>query len=344
MQEKDPLVTSPDSSESDYEKLLQQAYADDAADESGEQPSSAPQDGEGTAQPKSEDRATDPAEDKAQPDNPEPSADPKDGDRPRGPDGKFLPKDAAPPPPQADPNESKFARAKKDEARLARNRQEFEEEKARYRQEQEQIKREWAEFKQQHAAQSQSRNGDVGKFDSQSFNRAYLEFRDKAHRLLKEGDIDGAIEQFNWADKAQQGAQEAYQAEQQEQQSKFVNEWQNKAREVIKERPTLGDASHEDARAMGELLTQYPVLGMIPDGFKHAAEILTMRKDAAEASGLREENNKLKAEIERLTKLTTPAGGKDAAKAHSSGIRPEDMPLHELHMKLKNEAEMADAA
>jgi hypothetical protein len=91
---------------------------------------------------------------------------------------------------------------------------------------------------------------------------------------------------------------------------------------------------------MTKLLTDFPVLGYIPDGFRHGHEILKLRKEAAEASGLRDEVAKLKAEIERRDKLSAPTVAKDAAKHSSSSGGDKSLTWEQA----RKEAEAYDAA
>jgi hypothetical protein len=109
----------------------------------------------------------------------------------------------------------------------------------------------------------------------------------------------------------------------------------------MKEVPELADGASDMSKEMTALLEQEPVFGYIQDGFKKAHEILKLRREAAEVSGLREENAKLKAENAEYVKKTTPTGGADAAK-HPGPRKAEDMDLDELHRKLEREAELAD--
>lgn len=335
--EKEPQNTETVTTEPSHDDLLAQAYADDYKELTGEETPSAEQGAEVTGKP-AEDRAPEQVEDT--PDNPETSTDKGPA---RGPDGKFVKKDAEPTEPTpvepAQP-ESKYAKAVKDQERLARNRKEFEEEKAQWRQEREQQRREWEEFKRTTAQQPQKPAG--LQLNSQQFASASNEFRQRGIKLMREGDVDSAEEQFKLADQAMQAANDAAQTERHQTEEQWQNTWREQALSVIREVPDLGVAGSELSKEMEQLLSENPILGFVPDGLRKGYEILKMRKEAAEVSGLRDENTKLKAEIDRLTKLATPLGGKDTAR-HSAPQSYQDMPLEQLHKKLLREAELDDA-
>lgn len=332
---------TPENATSEHDRLMAEASVDDTNEAQGL--SSATQDGEVADTTEESTRAAEPDKDasKSTPDNSEPSAE----QRARDEHGKFVKKEAEPaklpgqesgqnvPIPTAPPTKEQ-----KEAARLGKSWQQLDQEKSETRQ----LRDELRQLRTDLLARQQPPDA-AGKFDSKQFERASHEFATRANKLLDNGDIDGAKEQFALADQTRAAAQEAAQAETQHAERQFASDWKAKASEVIREVPELGDGTTELSKGMAELLQQNPILGHIPDGFKQGYEILKLRHDSAEASGLREENTKLKTEIERLTKLTTPAGGKDPAQ-HSKTQNLSELPLSEMHARLEREAELADAA
>lgn len=308
-----------------------------------ETPPSATQGDEGQTQ-ESETRVPDTAEDK-QPDSPESSAEKTDAQgRKRGPDGKFLPKDEVSPTPEKEeisetqPEEgSKYERAKKDQARLEKTWKQVEVEKQAVRQEQARLQQAAKDLELNRQQANQPR------FDSNQYQLAGNEFDKKAWKLLADGDVEGANEQRDLAGKAFQAARQFAQVEATEGYKRFESDWKNTAESLIKEVPELGDPSSEIAQQMVDILEKNPLLSNVTDGFRVAYQALKLQRDAAEASGLREENTKLNKEIERLNKLVSPQGGKPAGhSAKSTGF--DNKTLDEQREILRQNAELADAA
>jgi hypothetical protein len=160
---------------------------------------------------------------------------------------------------------------------------------------------------------------------------------------MEEGDIDSAKEQRGMANQARQAAHQYEQAEYQESQQRFAQAWRTNAEAVIKEVPELGDPESEASQAMVALLEREPLLAQLQDGFRKGYEILKTQKEAAEASGLRDENTKLKKENERLNKLLNPLGSKGSP-SHSGPTKFSEMSLDEQRAHLSKQAELQDAA
>lgn len=319
-----------------HDRLLKEAEALDAAPVEDSDASSAEQDVKAGATEEA-DRAAESGTDKTEKtDNPEPSAD--DKERPRDATGKFVKKDAPPPQgeAQAPPEDKAAVKAAKDAERLDRSWQNLEREKAAVRETQARLER------LEHEVRSlATRPQESARFDSQQYARASYEFSERAKKLLSDGDIEGGMEQLKLAEQTRQAADEAAKQEAQTSEQSFLGTWQNNAREVIRDVPELGDPNSELAKEMQKLLTEHPVLGFVPDGFRQGYEILQLRKTAAEASGLREENQQLKQEIERLTKAATPAAPKASAK-HTAPTGNET--LQQMEERLRREAEELDRA
>lgn len=325
-------------------QLLAEVYANDKAEEgltpetSGAQSDEARMTDDGAREPKS-DTETD-----TKPPNPEPSAEAKE--RARDEHGKFVKQEATEPTPAEQApepkQESNYAKKFKEEQRRDKSWQALEAEKQSFRQEREQILSEIKALRQDVVSSGAQRPA-TARFASAQYNQAADEFAKRGRQFYKDGDVEQGDAQFDLASQARAQAGEAQKAEFTEAQGKFDTQWRDNANAVIKEVPELGDPNSEMSKDMIKLLEQHPVLGLVNDGFKHAHEILTLRRQAAEVSGLREENKTLKQEVDRLTKLTTPLGGKDTAK-HSAPSNIADLPLEQQKATLFRQVEMADAA
>lgn len=269
--------------------------------------------------------------------------------RKRGPDGKFLPKGEEQPPEQQQPQQeaqgSKYERAKKDAERLDRSWKALEAEKETTRREQAELKQrlDAIERSSQQRPQEQRQNG----FRSQDYAKGAAEFDRRAQALIEEGDVDAANEQLRLAESARALAHQYGQAEAQEAQQaehgKFRQAWESVANEVIRDHPELKDPASEPGQALLSVFKEFPFLRQLPEGFRHGHDLLELRRNAAEVSGLREDNQKLKAELERRDRLNSPEGGKSAA-GHPGAQKASDMNLKDLHKKLAREAELADLA
>lgn len=312
---------------------------------------SAKQGNEGTGDP---DATRGEAGDTKQPDNPESSAEVKTEDRrKRGPDGKFLPKEEATSAEQTQttdpekPTDSAFKAKKAKEAeRLDKTWKQVEAEKAEVRAERQRLADLAKDVEQLKQGAQQRQQSDSG-LSSQEYAKAAHTFYQKGLQLVKDGDTEGAQEQFDYASRAQAEANKRAQDEQQQYQSHSLQEragkWRSTAEAVIKEVPEYGDGTSEQSQQMQQLLKEHPLLGEHEHGFRYAHEILQLRRQAAEASGLREENTKLKAENERLNKLTAINGGKPN-KQHSQGKSFAEMTIDEQRAHLRKDAALQDAA
>jgi hypothetical protein len=277
-------------------------------------------------------------ETEAKPTTPEVSA-----DRPRDPvTGKFLKKGEFPTQESAAKQETEqpetdYAKAKaaKEQERQRSVLANFEQEKQRARAE---IEAQRQQLAQERALlQQQAAQGQQPRFSSQHLWQAAKEFEANAKRLLQEGKneldqskLDQSDKQYALAEQTRQAAQESWFYEQQEayqaQLQQHEQAWKANCAQVIQQNPDLGNPESPVAQEMVRLLEQEPLLGQIPDGFKKAWELLQMRQAATEASGLREENAKLKQQLDELQKRTALKG---SGPTPHSEKNLEDLPLDE---------------
>jgi len=248
---------------------------------------------------------------------------------------------AAPKPGEKQP--SKWAKAKKDQARFDRNWQKLEARSKALSDRERQL----AQIEQRRQTQPQDMS-QRPRFKSNDYWNAAEGFEAEGLRLMKD-DPEAAQEKFGYARDARMQAQRAYEAEYKEAQTQayqgFESEWTKTAESVVKEEPALADPESQMAQDMIELLEAYPMLGQHPQGFKYAHEVLKLRTAAGGVSELRAENEKLKKENERLNGLTSLSGGPDASK-HSSSANNDFNSMTEDQQReyLRRDAERADAA
>lgn len=238
--------------------------------------------------------------------------------------------------------ESKYKKAQKDQARFERNWKKLEERQRALTERERQL----AEL----AQRNQPPIAHQPRFKSGDYWNAAENFEKEGLKLLKE-DPEAAEEKFSFARAARTSAQQAYQLEYREAAqnayNQFAKSWTDTAEKVIKDHPEYADENSEAAVQMMELLEAYPILGQNPEGFKQAHEILELRKAATEVSGLREENEKLKKENERLTGLTSISGVRDGSRqSHGkTGLEAFNaMSIDEQRELLRRDAEAADNA
>lgn len=261
--------------------------------------------------------------------------------------GKLLPKKsdlAADTKPEAEQKpETPYSKAQKEQEReksvLAGFEQKRQAEWARIRAEDQRLAQERAQL------QAQAQQARAPRFSSQDLWQAADEFDKNSEKLLSEGDLDGAKAQLGLARSARQSAQQSYYYEQQQAYHSQVEQhgqaWRANCAQIIEQNPELADTTSEVGQQMTQLLEQEPILGQVPDGFKKAWEIIQMRRDAAEVSGLREENEKLKQEL-KAERERTGLGGSGPT-PHAEKVYNESN-MDEWGEQLRRQAMGQDAA
>lgn len=251
----------------------------------------------------SPDRATGAGTAEQKPDSPETSAQRDDK-------GRFLPKTEAKPEGTAEPPkpESAYDKAKKEQERQKSVLANFEAEKQRERAA---IAAERQQLEQQRAMlQSQAAQGQQPRFNSQHLWQAATEFDENARKLLKDGDIDAANGQLELASKARTEAQKNWYYEQQEAaqnqavQGKSI--WEQSTKEIFEATPE--DQREALAQDIGALFQQEPILTTFPEGIRLAYRAVTINRQYAEVSGLRERAEKAEKELKELKERTSIAG------------------------------------
>ena len=137
----------------------------------------------------------------------------------------------------------------------------------------------------------------------------------------------------------QQDAGAQHDAQQQGQQQHIERARHADLSAVIQADPEYGDPKSPKAREMAQFLGEHPFLDMVPDSFSKAKQVLDLRREAGRVKPLTEENTKLKAEVARLTKLTSINGGSPALPAGTK--RFEDMTMEQQRDYLRRDAEQS---
>jgi hypothetical protein len=249
--------------------------------------------------------------------------------------------------PEGDEAENKEAGGKKQtkyergKERLEKIRQDAEQAKKEAREARDAAERLKAEVERK-IAESGQRN-DAGRFSVQDLSRAADYYENEADKAFKDGDIEKFNENIKNSreirNTARRQATAEYQSAQQKAVSDFQRAYEECAEKVITDHPEYG-VEGEACTEMNKILDEFPILSMIPNGFAVAHQVREMRQKSGKADELSAENTKLKAEVERLTKLsaledgspTPPSGGENFDK-----LSPE-----KKRAKLRAEAERAD--
>jgi hypothetical protein len=202
--------------------------------------------------------------------------------------------------------ESAYAKAAKEKARLDNNWKKFNAEKEQHRQE-------MARFEQQRAEFLKQREQPAPKATKPEEDPDILE------SLAKEYEENGNSVMAKLASERAAHFRDLAKKQQQEQASpakapgdhindpRFISEWKRHVADLVQANPTLTDPADPVGRAtMG--LANHENYGRFfrafPDGLKVAHEVALLQRDAALLKPTQEELTKVKAEVERLTKLT----------------------------------------
>lgn len=259
---------------------------------------------------------------------PEPGTEPTkiepkvEGERKRGPDGKFIKTDAEK---EAEANSEAVDASKTatESEYAAKQREKKEKESARLDKTWENVNKQKEEIEQRRIELAQReaalRNPPAPKpqprkYTSSQLWDAHEDFKKAARTALAGANYDEFSKQEHLADEAFKSANQFYQMEQQEavqaQQTKWNQGWTGHAAKVMEKMPELADANSPLSLELTELFKSHgPVFYQIPDGFPKAVEIAKLRLDAKDAPTLREKVKAQETEIARLNGLTAPSKG-----------------------------------
>jgi hypothetical protein len=308
------------------------------------------------AQPAAEEKKPD-IEEQKQPDNSETDPE-KKAERPRDElgrftkteDGKDIPENErkAPEPekPETPYSKAQAERKQKEKERQDRSWEALNAEKDQVRQYAEQLKREAADLQRAREQRTTPAPGSnqQPKYTSADLLEAAGEFENLAEKAFETGDPEEFKKQLGLARTARQQAGQLQQLEQQAQaqtqQQQFQTVYAQVMDQTIKAEPDLLKPDSELSKGVAQLLKEEPVFSHIPDGFRKAVQVDKWRRDAGLVSELREKLTKAEAEVQRLTKATTPLGA-----GPTTPIQPkklESLPLDEQIAELGRMAEQAD--
>jgi hypothetical protein len=194
--------------------------------------------------------------------------------------------------------------------------------------------------------QTKARPAQVRDITSRQLFQAHQDFKARAKEALKDGDYDAYNQNDALAEQSLQHAQQFYQVEQQEaqqeQQQQYQALWVSKMTEAAKDEPDLINPQSALSQAMQKLLQEHGAfLYGNPDGFKYGLEFVKKQMAAESVSELRDKLTKAEAEVQRLTKATTPLGA-----GPTTPIQPrklDDMSTDEQIRELERMAARADA-
>ena len=243
---------------------------------------------------------------------------------------------------------SDYEKAKKEKARRDDSWQALNKEKEEIRAYGAQLKQREAQMQrpvQQPPKYQLPKNADGEEITSKSLYNAHKDFKARAKKALEVGDYDAFNENTGMADMALENGQKVQQIEYQLGQQAQVNQhwqtWRGHMETAIKSEPDLANPDSDLSKEVQRLLQEQPIFEMLPDGFEKAKEVAKLTLKAASADDFLVANTKLKAEIDRLTGLTSISGGSPTAppaKKDFTSMSPEEQDAY-----LMRRAEAVDA-
>ena len=192
-------------------------------------------------------------------------------------------------------------RLRKDQARLARNFQEFQQQKEESREELRRLREELAEVRGQQSTMPAEK-------DEQGYTAQ--QWQEQADRSAQEGDVKGYKISLQQAEGLRQ--KEAY--------AQFMAGWHKTQAEMLKENPDLGNIASPLAKEVVKLLDEpQSIFKTRPDGLKIAVAYAKSQLDTGSIPALKGEIKKLKQELTRLNELSSVPGDKPH---RMSGMKP----------------------
>jgi len=163
--------------------------------------------------------------------------------------------------------------------------------------------------------------------------------------LIAEGDTDGATEQIDLAEKAEQAAQQVWQTEVQQHQSesrkKFESDWKSGMEQAIRNNPELANPDNPISQRTSKLLGQEPVFSILSNGFSAASNYAATELKAESASEWQARAEKAEAEVARLNGLTSVSRSSPSSRPSAKSF--EEMNPEEMRDHLKRRTEEADS-
>ena len=164
-----------------------------------------------------------------------------------------------------------------------------------------QLKKERADFERWKEEQTDS--VEESKADGMHSADEYLQ-------LAKEYREEGEVEMAKLAERrAKEAVANSQERERAEAESVIQDEWNSNLDKMIERNPELGSEDSALFRGVTDALEKRPFLGKYPEGIVDAVEFVKAKVAAGEAEALKEENSKLRVEIDELQEKTSVTGG-----------------------------------
>lgn len=210
-------------------------------------------------------------------------------------------------------------RKTKEKARQEKNWDNIQKERAELAKEKEELKKERAKTAKADILDRRDERG----YSVKDYQFAIQHFRESGNDEL--------------AKQAETAARELYQ-------KSFMEEWKSNLDQLTEVDAELADPQSDLAQAATKVLEYLPMLRQIPDGCKYAVRIAKGDTSASLVSELKAENQKLKDEVDKLSKATrVGVGGPAKVVGGSEGKSFDSMSRDERKKYLRKQAAMADA-
>ena len=264
--------------------------------------------------------------------NPEPApqADQTESDKAKADEAKAKTEQKVEPDKGPEPkleDESKYAKARKEQERQDRSWKKLEEEKAALRAEREKL--------------DEERKQTLGEKAKATVYRDAHGYSAEDYEAFAKSSEDPDLADRAKA-KAEQLRKEEGETKVNASREEFQKGWQENLNQVLDAEPDLKDMNSEAGKALATVLKERPCFSMTPDGIKHAAEFAKLQRQSGLVSGLQQENQTLKTEIERLNKLTGISGSGPSKKPVTKSF--DEMTPAERESELTRMAQEADRA
>jgi hypothetical protein len=273
---------------------------------------------EAPEEPQAEPRPTEPEQPEEQPELPETQPVAAE-QRPRDPvTGKFQ------------KSETDYTRAQKEQERKDRSWQALQAEKEQFRQ----YATQWEE--QQRMAQLEATRQQYQPLKKEGLTAQ--EYYEGAQRFEQEGDHENALKAYKVASEMGRAEQQRY-AQMQEMEAEY--QWRLGMQEVGKVFPDIWNPNHPIVPHLERIISENPWIYRVPQGFQRAAEVAHMLSRMSEIKELQEENERLRANLEKFQRKGQPAKGGYAA-PRTGEKEFDEMNLDEMEAHLKGLTAEAD--